>query len=115
MSINTLQTLEIIEALENFIDKKRPPEHIRKEVDLSYKIEDQSVIIFEIRPKWNNPEVTIECNIAKTTFVKSKNQWNVFWQRADLKWHSYSPNPILETLNQFLKLVEEDKFNCFWG
>ena len=115
MAIETLQTLDVIEVMENFIDKKRPPEHIRNKVDLSYKIEDQSVIVFEIRPRWNKPEVIMECNIAKATFIKNKNQWSIFWQRSDLKWHSYTEAPTVSTLKDFVKLVEEDKLHCFWG
>jgi hypothetical protein len=70
MSLHTLQTLEIIEVMENFLSGKRPPEHIRNKLDIGYKIEDQSIIIFEIRPQWDKPEVIREHAFAKTTFVK---------------------------------------------
>ena len=48
MAIDTLQTLDIIEVMENFLARKRPPEHIRPKLDIDYKIEEQSIIIFEI-------------------------------------------------------------------
>jgi Protein of unknown function (DUF3024) len=115
MAIEILQTLEVIEAMENFLSKKRPPEHIRPKLDIGYKIEEQSIFIFEIRPQWNNPEVINEHLVAKATFVKTKNQWKVFWLRADLKWHSYSPKAIVDSVEEFTKLVEEDKHHCFWG
>jgi hypothetical protein len=67
MPIDSLQTLDIIEAMENFLVKKRPHVHIRPKLDIGYKIEDQSIYIFEILPKWDNPEVIQEHNIAKTT------------------------------------------------
>jgi hypothetical protein len=115
MAIDIMQTLEVIEVMENFIAKKRPPEHIRHQWDLNYKIEDQSVVIFEIRPRWDRPELKMEPNISKATFIKAKNHWKVFWQRSDLKWHSYQPKPEVKSLNEFIKLVEEDKHGCFWG
>lgn len=115
MAIDTLQTLEVIEVMENFLSKKRPPEHIRKQLDIGYKIENQSIIVFEIRPQWNKPEVILEYPFAKTTYVKANNHWNVFWMRADLKWHSYSPKPTVKNLKEFTKLVEEDKHHCFFG
>ena len=115
MAIYTLQTLDIIEAMENFIERKRPPEHIRPKLDISYKIEAQSIIVFEIRPQWNKPEVIREHVVAKTTFVKSKNHWKVFWMRSDLQWHSYTPKPTVKTVKEFCKLVEEDKHFCFFG
>ena len=38
-----------------------------------------------------------------------------FWQRADLKWHGYEPRPEVARLEQFLALVEEDEYACFFG
>ncbi|MEP7142984.1 MAG: DUF3024 domain-containing protein [Ferruginibacter sp.] len=115
MPITLLHTLEIIEVLENFIERIRPPENIRHQLDLAYKIENQSVVIYELRPVWNKPKEIQECNIAKATFLKSKNLWKIFWLRADLKWHPYKPNPTVSTLAEFVKLLESDKFGCFWG
>ena len=115
MAIDVLQTLDVIEAMENFLARKRPPEHIRPQLDIGYKIEGQSIIIFEIRPQWNKPEIILEHPLAKTTFVKTKNNWKVFWMRADLKWHSYTPTPVVKTVLEFTKLVEEDKHHAFWG
>jgi hypothetical protein len=98
MAIDILHTVEIIEVLENYIYRKRPPENIRHQLDLAYKIEDQSVIIYELRPVWNKPKGIQECYVAKATFLKNKNLWRVFWLRAYLKWHSYKPNPTIKTL-----------------
>ncbi len=115
MAIETLQTLEVIEAMENFISSIRPPEDIREKLDIGYKIEGQSIIIFEIRPQWNKPEIILEHPVAKTTFVKTKNEWKVFWMRADLNWHGYTPKLFVKTIKEFNKLVKEDKLHCFWG
>ena len=115
MAIDTLQTLDVIEAMENYIAKNRPPKKIRKDLDLSYKIEDQSIIIFEIRPQWDNREIIREHLVAKTTFVKAKNQWKVFWMRADGKWHSYPEKPTVKSVKEFCKIVEEDEYHCFFG
>lgn len=115
MALNPTQTVEVIEALGNLISRIRPPEHIRAKLDIDYKIEGQSIIIFEARPQWNKPEIILEHPVAKTTFVKAKNHWKVFWMRADLNWHSYDPKPTVKTIIEFCKLVEEDKHHCFWG
>lgn len=115
MAISIFQTLEVIEALENFIYKIRPPEELRDQVDITYKIEDQSVIIFEKRPHWQNPSETIESSVAKATYVKTKKHWKVFWMQSDLKWHVYKPMPNVKTLNEFVDLVDKDEHACFWG
>lgn len=115
MAISIFQTLDVIEALENYIYKIRPPEELRNQVDITYKIEDQSVIIYEIRPHWNKPDEIIESSIAKTTYVKKTNNWKVFWMQSDLKWHAYKPMPVVKTLNEFVELVDKDEHSCFWG
>lgn len=115
MAIDALQSLEVIEAMENFIARKRPPEHIREKLDLDYKIEGQNIFVFEIRPQWDNPKVINEHPVAKASFIKTKNHWKVFWLRADLKWHSYTTKPTVKTVKEFTNLIEEDKLHCFWG
>ncbi|MDF1537008.1 MAG: DUF3024 domain-containing protein [bacterium] len=100
----------------NFLfEKRRPPAHIRDKLDIGYRIDGQSVEIFEIRPVWNDPSKKIEPSIAKATYVKSKNQLKVYWMRADLKWHGYQPCPEVKTLDEFLRVVDEDQYGCFWG
>ena len=115
MPIDPLLTADIIEKFENYIERIRPPVDIRKKLDIDYRIDNQSIIIHEIRPRWDNPEEYFTSDIAKTTFIKSKNHWKIFWKRADLKWYSYSPNPIVQNLKDFINIVEEDKLGCFWG
>lgn len=108
-------TLDVIEALENFIDKRRPPENIRHQLDLSYKTEDQSVFIYEVRPAWDNPAIIREHPFAKATFIKAKDHWKIFWMRSDLKWHAYPPKPTVKTILEFIEQVDKDEHACFWG
>ena len=115
MALDILTTLYSIEVLENYIDKIRPKEELRDMVDLTYMIENQSITIYEIRPHFNLPAQKIESQIAKTTFVKAKNHWKVLWMGPDLKWHTYTPHPIVNTLKEFVELVDQDKYGCFWG
>jgi hypothetical protein len=115
MALDVLQAAETIEALENFLEKRRPPEEMRKELDMAYRIEEQSVIIYNVRPHWQNKSQIIEEPIAKTTWVHTQKIWKVFWMRADLKWHKYEPIPVVKNIDHFLKLVDEDQYGCFWG
>ncbi len=115
MTLDILKSVDIIETMENYIAKVRPEPEIRNQLDLSYEIKDQSVILNEIRPAWNNPKEIFTSSYAKATFVKNKNVWKIFWKRADNKWHTYKPRPTVEELKDFLKLVDEDKYGCFKG
>ena len=98
-----------------FIEKRRPAPHIRNQVDLAFRIEKQSVEIFEIRERWNKPGEKFESAIAKATYVKTKDKWKIYWQRADLKWHSYEPTAEVNTIEEFIAVVHKDECSCFWG
>jgi hypothetical protein len=99
----------------NYLAENRPPLHIRQELDINCRIENQSVTIYEIRPQWDEPSITNEIFVAKTTFVRSQNIWKIYWLRQDLKWHSYQPMPAVRLLENFFEVVEQDEHGCFWG
>jgi formate hydrogenlyase subunit 6/NADH:ubiquinone oxidoreductase subunit I len=86
MEINKELRIQIFEIIENQMRNNDPPEKMRNEPD-----------------------------IAKATWVKAKGYCKIFWERSDLKWHTYSPHPIAQTIREFVDVVEEDKYGCFWG
>jgi len=109
-----LATIE--RAVNAFMQRRRPPLEIRAELDIEHRIEGQSLEIFERRPAWRGaPGETIELRVAKATYVRSRDRWRVYWQRADLHWHRYDPTPEVRTVEEFLDLVDEDRYCCFFG
>lgn len=98
-----------------FVERRRPPRHLRAQVDLAFRLRGQSVEIFEIRPAWNDATRTVERPFAKATYNLSKRTWKLYWRRADLKWHGYEPVPEVATLEQFVAVVDEDAYGCFFG
>ena len=98
-----------------FVDSRRPPPHIRTELDIGYRIDRQSIEIFELRPAYDSPEETIEHAIAKATYVKSKEIWKVYWMRADLQWHPYEPMALVRTVEEFIAVIDRDQHGCFFG
>ena len=115
MAFSEFEKKKIQKIIGQYIEKNRPQAEIRDKVDLSYKLSGQSVELFEIRPLWNNPNEKIEEPIAKATYVKTQKLWKVYWQRADLKWHRYEPDPEVNTIEEFVSLVENDEYACFFG
>lgn len=115
MAISDFETKRCEKELEKFLEERRPPTHLRARLDLAYRISGQSVEIFEIRPAFRNPDEKMEMPVAKTTYVKSKKVWKVYWMRQDLKWHSYPPAPQVKHFEDFLELVNEDANACFFG
>ncbi len=115
MAFSETQIKQIEKTLMNFLDKNRPPEEMRNKLDLSYKIEGQSVYIVEIRPLWDKPEEILSMPIAKTTFIKTRDMWKIYWMRGTLKWEHYEPIPFVKNLSDFLDVVEQDSYGCFFG
>jgi len=115
MAISEFEMKKTELLVSRFIEKRRPPARVRAQLDFGFRITGQSVELFEIRPKWNDPDSKMENGIAKATYVKSRKVWKIFWLRSDLKWHGYDPVPEVKHLEDFLKVVEEDENACFWG
>jgi len=116
MAISEFEIKRCEQLVQKYLDARRPPAHIRPELDLGYRINRQSVEMFEIRPVWKGqPGEKMELPLAKATYVKSKAVWRVYWQRADLKWHRYEPNSEVKSLEDFLAVVEKDEYGCFYG
>ena len=115
MAVSEFEIKRIAKVMEGYLERTRPPIHIRNELDSAYRIENQSVELFEVRPAFQKPSQKIEHAIAKATFVKRAKEWRLYWMRADLKWHRYEPVPEVDSLEEFLQIIEEDAYGCFYG
>ena len=113
--LSEFETKRREQLVAEFIERRRPSPHIRSEVDLAFRMQGQSVEIFEVRRHWRDNSRRIEHPIAKATYIKTKRSWKVFWRRADLKWHSYQPVPEVPSIEDFLQVVQRDEHNCFFG
>lgn len=115
MAISEFEERRCRRELDKFLGDRRPPPSLRDQVDLGYRIQNQSVEIFELRPRWDDPSQKFESPIAKATYVKSQKNWKIYWQKSDMKWHSYSPCSEVKLLEEFLQVVIEDEHCCFFG
>ncbi|MFQ6371625.1 DUF3024 domain-containing protein [Shewanella sp. YIC-542] len=102
-------------AVMQYVESKRPAPHIRKALDIGFRLHGQSIELFEVRPRWDDPAEILEIPVAKATYVKTRKQWKVFWMRADLKWHGYTPHLMVNSLQGFFSVVDADEHGCFWG
>ena len=115
MAFSEIEIKRIEKTMDSYIERTRPPAHIRDHLDMGYRVENQSVELFEIRQAFHDPKQKIEEAVAKTTYVKRAEEWRLYWMRADLKWHRYDPVPQVNSLEEFLNVVEEDAHCCFYG
>ena len=113
--LNAIEKQKIDKVVGEFVESRRPPLSMRAQVDLAYRLTGQSVELFEIRPVWQGNGETREDPIAKATFVRTRGIWQLYWQRADLKWHAYEPLPKARTLEEIVAEIDADPCCCFWG
>lgn len=115
MAFTELERRRAERALDAFLGERRPPPAIRPELDIQYRISGQSVEIFEVRPDWRDRDRTIETPVAKITYVRSRATWKLYWMRKDLRWHGYDPAPQANAIEKALRVVNEDRYCCFFG
>ena len=94
---------------------RRSPAHLKDELSLEFRLKGHDVILFERRPAWGRRVGVMDSPVAKLKFVRTTGKWRVFWQRADLKWHSYQPLPSSGDLGQLLREIDNDPYGCFFG
>jgi hypothetical protein len=115
MPFSELENKLYQKAVSDYVESKRPPEHLRKRIDLNYKFYKFSFEIFEIDYEPIFGKEPVEKPVAKATFVNTNKIWKIYWQRADLKWHSYPLHPTAKTIKEVLQVIREDEACCFYG
>lgn len=115
MALSEHERYRFERPVKTYIESRRPPIHIRPELNLTYRFAGQSVEIFELRPAFQCPDETIEVFIAKATYVKRRQVWKIYWMRGDLKWHRYDPLATVPTIEGFLAEIDRDQYGCFFG
>src|SRR5690349_16772175 len=115
MALDVMKSVEIIEVMENYIARRRPPVEIRDKLDINYRLDNQSIILFEISPIWNDESNYQTNDFAKATFDKKNDFWKLYWMRANLKWNLYRPHPTVRFVQEFLEVVDADAYGCFKG
>jgi len=113
MALSEFELKRVEKLASKYVEEHRPPSHIRAQLDIGFRISDQSLEFFEIRPRWDNPAEKLEISMAKTTYVKKTKAWKIYWMRQDMKWHSYDPVPEVGTLEEFLSVMAENAHSCF--
>ena len=113
----TDKTIDINEStIKKYVESLRPENlEIRAQVDIGYSYDGKVVILFEIRPEWNDPKKMQQIEFAKIRHYKSRKEWSLYWMRASGKWELYEPFPESTHLGKIIEIIKEDKHGCFYG
>ena len=94
---------------------EKSPDEFKNELRFEYEIEKQNVVMYEVRPAWDNPSEFTRMPMAKLTYVKSENIWKLYWPRASGKWESYEPKRSSKDLGELVAEINKDTHGCFFG
>ena len=95
--------------------RQRSPEHVKDQIRTEYRVKGHDVVLYSTRPDWLGSDEWMEEPIAKFKFVRSANEWRLFWMRRDLKWHRYEGLPASDSLANLVQEVDSDPWCCFFG
>lgn len=115
MALSEFETHRLDSMLQRFCDEQGPSPAIRDQLQWGFRIDPgkQTVELFEIRPYFRDASRKITSKFAKAAYVKTA--WKIYWMRGTGNWTKYDPCPTTKTIEDFLRIVKQDAFHCFFG
>lgn len=88
-------------------------DQVRYELDIAAG----SLTILECRPPWREGYGTewTQFPIARLRYVKSRNEWSLYWRDRNLKFHLYDSVAPTPTIQVLLDEITADPTCIFWG
>lgn len=108
--------LKRIDATVGELCRRISPAEYADQLRFVYDIDAHAVSIYEERPPWDGtPGEWTRMGVARFRYFRSRGEWRLYWMRADLKWHVYEPAAPSRDLAELVRVVENDKYCCFFG
>jgi len=78
-------------------------------------VQGQSIEILETSLRGDDQSKRLEYPIAKASYIRTKDVWRIYWMGAGFKWRPYRARATVRTIEDFVAIVEEDKYGHFFG
>lgn len=114
MELPEAQNHACLAAIESFLKKRRPQPEIRHKLDIKAELCGTEVIISEIRPRYNEPEICLVMSSAKVKWIGTQKRWKLYWHRKE-RWTIYEPGSHLTDIQAIFDEIDRDPHGCFWG
>ena len=114
MALSELQQAQAAKLLDPICRPSDRPE-VRAQLLLGYRIERNSITLFESRVRYDNRTEWFESPVAKFQYVESIERWRLFCKFRDRKWRGYQPLPESRSLAELVAEVKRDPTGIFWG
>ncbi len=108
--------LKLIDASAGDLCRRLSARGLPHKIKYLCEIEGHSVTLWEERPAWKGRGKTTKMGVARCRYWKSRETWQLFWMKRDLKWHAYDPQvSFAKRISTLVKVVAEDKWGAFFG
>ena len=114
MAFSELENKRIEKIVGTFCDN-RVPDRARDQLKVGFRVEGQTIFVFESRPSWDDPNKWMDHDFVKISYVKSRSIWKLYWMRASGKWNLYKPHGEDKDLGKLINTINEDRNGCFFG
>jgi hypothetical protein len=114
LPISPFERKRVSKLLQEYCDA-RVPVQIRSELEVRFRFDGNSVVLYERRPAWRRPGEWVEPVVAKFRYFVGRKEWVLYWRDRNQRWRRYDlikPSPLFEEL---LSEVDSDPTGIFWG
>ncbi len=94
--------------------REKIPLHYRSRLRLGFKIEEDSVTIFEQRAGFDDPSQWVGLDVAQFRWIEREKMWSLYYKDRESNWQAYYLNPKAD-FEILLREVDEDPVEVFWG
>lgn len=114
MALSDIELKRIEKVVGEFC-RRRSPDEFKDKLSIGYKMAGHEVLIYERRPKWDDPQNFIELPVAKLRYTRTTNVWHLYWQRANMRWVAYEPYAQDRDIGALVRVIDRDEYGCFFG
>jgi hypothetical protein len=114
MPLSELQQAQVAKLLAPMITRPSLA-RVADKLRLGYRVDGNAIVLFESRPAFRPPHHWEDYPVAKFRYLKSRQEWHLYCQFSDLRWHRYEPFSESRTLAPLVREVERDPTGIFWG
>lgn len=114
MAFTSTELHQINTIVGGMVGRRRPPEHLRDQMDIELEIDGHRVRIYTVRPRWSDPSRIVRSAVAQFTYTRTRDVWKLYWMPRDGTWHAWDPDENTGTLAELVRVVDEDRHGGFW-
>ena len=114
MPISSFERRRVSKMLGEYCEQ-RIPTHVRNQLELGFRFEGNSVVLYERRPPWRGKGPWTESAVAKFRYFVGRQEWELYCRDRYERWHRYELIGPSRVFDDLLSEVEEDPTAIFWG